>query len=328
MRSSTSTPNGRPAIVCLGGATVDRTYRARAPLAAGTSNPVSAAVSGFGGVARNVAENLARLGVSTGLVSIVGDDGAGSALASDLAGRGVASRLTAATGGRTAEYLAVLQPSGALAFGLADMDVLDAMTPELIDEAWPLLSEAAWVFADCNLPMEALAYLIERRRERRAFQVAVDAVSIPKARRLPEDLAGVDLLFANRDEACALVDADPIAGSPEELVRSVLSRRAGGMVMTLGQGGGLAADPDGSMTMLPAVTADVVDVTGAGDALIAGTLSRVIEGVPLREALRTGLVAAALAIESRGSVRPDLSRGLLQDAMRRIEAPRDSEDAQ
>jgi pseudouridine kinase len=82
------------------------------------------------------------------------------------------------------------------------------------------------------------------------------------------------------------------------------------------------------MTMLPAVAADVVDVTGAGDALIAGTLSRVIEGVPLREALRTGLVAAALAIESRGSVRPDLSPGLLQDAMRRIEAPRDSEDAQ
>ena len=66
--------------------------------------------------------------------------------------------------------------------------------------------------------------------------------------------------------------------------------------------------------MLPAVVTPVVDVTGAGDALIAGTLSQLVDGAALVEALRTGLVAAALAIESRGSVRPDLSPGLITAA--------------
>ena len=99
-------------------------------------------------------------------------------------------------------------------------------------------------------------------------------------------------------------------------------------MLTLGERGVLAAQPGGDITTLPAVAADVVDVTGAGDALIAGTLSRVIDGAPLVEALRTGLVAAALAIETGGSVRLDLSPGLIRTAARRAQAVSDPEEAQ
>jgi pseudouridine kinase len=317
-----------PFIVCIGGACVDRTYRAHAPLAPATSNPVSAAAAGFGGVARNVAENLARLNVSAGLVSSIGADEPGRALSSHLGTLGVTTRLTVADGRRTAEYVAVLQPSGGLAFGLADMEIFETLTPRLIDEVWPLLSGADGVLADCNLPGDTLAHLIGRCREPSAFKLAVDAVSISKARRLPSNLAGVDLLFANLDEACAIVGADPMARSPEDLARSVLDRGPGAFVLTLGERGVLAAQPGGAITTLPAVAADVVDVTGAGDALIAGTLSRVIDGAPLVEALRTGLVAAALAIETGGSVRLDLSPGLIRTAARRAQAVSDPEEAQ
>jgi len=304
----------QPSIVCLGGATVDRTYQSRAPPLAGTSNPVSASGSAFGGVARNVAESLARLGVSAGLVSLVGEDEAGRALSADLRALRVTTRLVAVDGQRTAEYVAVLQPSGELAFGLADMAILDAFTPSLLDKVWPLLSAADWVFADCNLPGATLAHLIEQRRVIGGFRLAIDAVSTPKAKRLPDELAGVDLLFANLDEACAICRADPLTSAPDDLSPSILGRGAGAVVITLGERGAYAAQPGGRRTMLPAVVTPVVDVTGAGDALIAGTLSQLVDGAALVEALRTGLVAAALAIESRGSVRTDLSPGLITAA--------------
>jgi pseudouridine kinase len=297
-------------------------------LAPGTSNPVSAVSLGFGGVARNVAAALARLGVAAGLVSSVGEDEPGRALSSHLGALGVTTRLVVAEGRRTAEYVAVLQPSGGLAFGLADMAVFDVLTPARIEDMWPLLSGADWVFADCNLPSDTLAHLIGRRRRLGAYALAIDAVSLTKARRLPEDLAGVDLLFANLDEGRAIVGASPVTDSPENIAQSILDRGAGALVMTLSERGALAAEPDGTKTLLPAVAANIVDVTGAGDALIAGTLYRVIGGASLVEALRSGLVAAALTIESHGSERLDLSPGLLRAATPRSPAPTNLEEAQ
>jgi pseudouridine kinase len=313
-----------PALVCIGGATVDRTYRAPTPLIAGTSNPVASAPPTFGGVARNVAENAVRLGLLTTLVSIVGNDENGLALARDLDRLGIGRRLAVAPRHRTAEYVAVLAPSGDLAFGLADMDIFDAVTAATLDEAWPLLAAADWVFADCNLPEATLAHLITRRRGA-SFKLALDSVSTPKVKRLPQDLAGIDCLFGNRDEACALLRAvDPL--SDEDLARAVAARGPGAFVMTLGARGALLAESS-AIVRLPAASAEVADVTGAGDALIAATLWRLAAGEDPATALRIGILAASLTIERNGSVRPDLSPGLLLDARRRIESATTHEDA-
>jgi pseudouridine kinase len=63
-------------VTCVGGAVVDRKLHLHRPAVAGTSNPARL-VTSVGGVARNVAESLARLGVPTALVSRVGADETG-----------------------------------------------------------------------------------------------------------------------------------------------------------------------------------------------------------------------------------------------------------
>ena len=60
-------PSPTGGVLCAGGAVVDRLLHLHAPAVPATSNPARAAAS-YGGVARNVAENLARLGVDVGLV--------------------------------------------------------------------------------------------------------------------------------------------------------------------------------------------------------------------------------------------------------------------
>jgi pseudouridine kinase len=297
-----------PRIVCIGAAAIDRKYRARARLLRDTSNPVTSDRAA-GGVARNVAENLARLGVPTGLVSLVGDDAGGRWLREALQAAGVdTAGLQAAAGLATAEYVAVLEPDGSLAYGLADMAIFDAITPATLAAA-PGLDRAAWIFADCNLPAPVLEHLLHGRP--RSARLAVDAVSVAKAARLPRDLAGLDLLFLNEAEAEAILGA---ALAPEGAARALRERGAAALVLTRGAGGLLAADPAG-VKAVPAFACRVVDVTGAGDALIAATLHRLVKGDALAEAARWGAAAASLTIASAASVRPDLSPGLLARAM-------------
>src|SRR5688572_16511644 len=102
-------------ITCIGGAAVDRKYRAMDKIRPGTSNPVLSERS-FGGVARNVAENIARLGVTVTLASILGEDDNGRSLLDDLERLGVGTQFIATSNAHaTAEYVAILQPDGELA---------------------------------------------------------------------------------------------------------------------------------------------------------------------------------------------------------------------
>ncbi|WP_230533339.1 carbohydrate kinase family protein [Microvirga roseola] len=297
-------------IVCIGGATVDRKYRASEPVRPGTSNPVASERS-FGGVARNVAENLARLGVETSLVSIVGDDENGRAILAALQSLGIDPRGVAVAADRTtAEYVAVLHPDGELALGLADMSIFDGLTPALLSEVWPGLSQGS-LFADCNLPAETLRELIVLCR-RQSLPLAIDAVSAPKVMRLPRDLTGIGTLFLNLDEARAFLDSPGIPSI--EAVEALLDHGAASVVLTLGPAGLIAAAPSGAVK-IEAVKTEIVDATGAGDALIAATLAAQLQGRSLEEAARTGTAAAALTLQSRQSVRPDLSPALLDRAL-------------
>ncbi len=298
----------RKRIVCFGGAVMDRKYHALEPLIAGTSNPATS-VRAYGGVARNVAENLARLDVPTTLVSAVGDDESGRGLMRALQLLGVdVSGVSISAAHGTAEYAAVLQPDNGLAFGIADMAVFETLTTGKLNADWPLLMSADWVFADCNLPGETLRELVARGAGSR-FRLAVDAVSVHKVMRLPADLSGISALFVNVDEAAGYLGRP---GSPESLFDGLMARGPGAVVMTLGEEG-LLVSHQGKPRHRPAPPAWVVDVTGAGDSLVAGTLCGLLRGQEIAEAVILGLRLAKLTVETDGSVRQDLTPELLKD---------------
>ena len=346
-RGVTSAGPGRSAgVTCAGGAVLDRHLHLLAPAVAATSNPARAA-SSPGGVARNVAENLALLGVPVRLCSRVGDDDAGRELAARLAGCGVdVSAVAVAAGRATAQYVAVLDPGGELVLGIAAMDVLDGIGACDLATAWPPPGD--WLFLDCNLSSEVLTGAL-RRADADGTPLAVDAVSTPKVTRLvnaraggPERrIDGVRVLFCNLDEARALLAAlsgtprqsrpqpstasGPTASSspadscrpvescsPAELALALVGRGAAGVVVTLGAAGVVIADPQG-VRSLPARPATVVDVTGAGDALVAGTLSGLVAGAVLADAVRIGIAAAAFTVAGPASVRADLQQLLSRE---------------
>lgn len=277
-------------ITVFGAIALDCRLTARRPLVPATSNPAAARETP-GGVARNIAAYLADLGADVRLASRLGEDAAGTALLHDLAqcqieSAHVARSRTAAT----ARYWAVLEPSGELALGLADMAVLDEIEPRALDAA-ARLPAAAW-FLDSNLPEACIDHLLGHSC--RPELVAVDTVSVRKAGKLAGKLAAVDLLFTNAAEAAELVGAADAS--------ALLLAGAGAVVMGRGAGGLDIADASGCRH-LPALAsaAGVTDVTGAGDALAAATLWGRLSGLDLVTAARLGRLAAFVVITESAS---------------------------
>lgn len=148
--------------------------------------------------------------------------------------------------------------------------------------------------------------------------LAIDAVSTPKVMRLPQDLRDLGVFFLNLDEARAYLDRPEM--SPEAAANALLARGAEQVVLTLGDKGLVAANPSG-IVKIGAIKAEIVDATGAGDALIAATLVAMLRDATLSTAARLGTVAAALTVESPVSVRPDLSLALLESTLSRRAGP-------
>ncbi|RJG43072.1 MULTISPECIES: carbohydrate kinase [unclassified Mesorhizobium] len=307
-------------MICIGGAVLDRKYHAKKELIFETSNPVDGYRS-FGGVARNVAENLVRLGVDISFVSIVGDDETGRSLVRHLRDLGAdVSQVITTTERPTAEYAAILDPKNDLALGIADMEIFDLFSPSYLDRFWPHLAAATWVFIDCNLPAATIESLIARKQGAR-FKLAVDTVSSPKSAKLPKDLSGIDLLFTNHDEANTILGiTEPEKRlKPKDAAAALRAAGAGEVIVTMGAHGYAVATEEGVVTMR-SVPARPVDITGAGDAMIAGTMYRVLSGDPTQNAARTGALLATLTTESESSVHPDLSARFLAAGMYRIPA--------
>ncbi len=123
-----------------------------------------------------------------------------------------------------------------------------------------------------------MAALIERRGDAR-FRLAIDAVSTHKAMRLPNDLKGVDLLFMNIDEANAVLNrqgSESLADAADAAI-ALRERGVAEAIVTMGARGMAVASATGTQTFA-AIPAKPVDMTGAGDAMIAGTLSGLLGG--------------------------------------------------
>jgi len=204
----------------------------------------------------------------------------------------------------TDEYAAILD-GGELVIAAADMRAIESLTVGDLAAFWSH-GTPPWIFADANLPPAVLRDILKRRATG-TFRLALDAVSAPKAAQLPARLDGLDILFLNVSEARAYLRSSDAA---EELALALLSRGAGAAVVTCGADGVVCAD-ETRVERIPARPVNVVSATGAGDALAAGTLWRLLAGESLIDAVRTGCELAALTVETEGSVRADLSAALL-----------------
>jgi pseudouridine kinase len=312
--SLSPSPTGR--IVVVGGANLDVFGFSAKGVVAQDSNPGHIEDSP-GGVARNVAENLARLGVDTHLVTAFGSDASGLRLALGCRADGIAidASLTVehVPGSR---YVAILDDEGDLVVAVSDMRALDSLTPAFLTARRRLLDSADLVVADTNLPAETLLWL---SRESMA-PLLVDTVSTVKALRATAALPGVHTLKLNALEAGALLSREVDRASDAEVesaTQDLMSLGVRRVFITLGRHGVFARDSQGGVR-LRAPEVAVVNATGAGDAFCAGVARATIAGMTLAETAAFGLAMSAVALSSERTVSESIDPEKVASAMKEL----------
>ena len=291
-------------VLVIGGANLDIRARSSAPLRAHTSNP-GTTVRTYGGVGRNVAENLARLGTPTRMLLAVGDDAAGQEVLARTRFAGVKT-LRVPWDGPTGTYTALLDDDGSLVAGVADMAATDAILPEHVDGAD--VADAAWLVLDGNLPVETLGHAL-RLADAARVPVVLDPVSAPKAARIAPYIGGVRVhtLTPTADELEALTgDAAPASAAA-----ALHSRGVEVVWLREGAHGSTLLRPDVAPVPVALPAVDAVDVTGAGDAMLAAYVHALCRGADPTRAAYEGAAAAMLTVQSAETVRPHLSPALI-----------------
>ncbi len=301
----------------IGGCNVDLAGRAGEVVAPGDSTP-GVVRSSPGGVARNIAENLARLGHRVRLVSAVGDDSPGHWLRQCTAAAGVdTGGCIAVAGAATAHYLSLHAPDGRLLNAVNDMAVLEQLTPARLAAESRRLRRAAAIVIDANLREDTLAWLFEQH-----FPAGVhaDAVSAAKAPRLKPWLHRLHTLKLNRAEAEAL--GCPPLRTASQRSRAVAWFRPHGprrLALSLGQHGLLLADADADeQCERPAWPVAVSNPTGAGDALMAGLVHAALARWSLPRSAVFALGCAALTLTHECSNHPRFGQRAVQTLRRRV----------
>ena len=308
-------PDAKP-VVCIGGANIDRKLRTLSALQMGTSNPVTQQES-YGGVARNIAENLSRLGLPAQLLTAVGDDAAGKALLSHAESTGIDVRgCLQMVGEISGSYTALLDHQGEMLVALAHMELCEALDPVLLKNRQLSRSNATMVVADMNLPGESLQYLLDEARLSEIPLVFV-AVSQPKMSRLPVSLAGLHLLILNQGELEQRCGRQ--LSTPEAIANASFELQAQGVrhvIVTLGAQGVLLTDAtqQTGWRQMQASATGVTDVTGAGDAFAAGVCwSLHQDNEDLSLACQRGLTLANLTVQTGATVLPTLHPSIFHE---------------
>jgi pseudouridine kinase len=308
-------------VLVIGAAGLDmvgrlKTLASSAQFLAGRANPADIRVS-FGGVARNVAENLSRLGQPVRLLTAVGEDQLGKEMLAHTHACGVdVSACLHSSKYSTSSYLAVYDAEGQRYLALEDMAVLGELNPTYFRTNRQLIDQSALVFIDSNLSDKALKSVMTLAQHARV-PVCADTTSALLAQRLIPHLSNLAVLSANSAETSVLCEGNPVVKDAEtalQAARKLINQGVKLVVIALAEFGVVYATSDIS-GHVPAVRTRILDPTGAGDALIATVVFGLLNRIEIDESVRLGVTAASLILRHPGTVLPNLSLEKLYDEL-------------
>ena len=258
-----------------------------------------------GGVSRNVAENLTRLGLEPQFVSMVDDDGLGAQVRDGLAALGVDVRHVIPAPKGMGMWLAILDEKGDLAGSISRQPDYSALEDYLRRNGDAIMAGTDGVALDFDMSAE-ISELVTALAKKHGKPVYAIVGNMGVILRHPELLHDVACFICNEMEAGRLFRADLTELTPEEMLEALKrgSAVAGipAMVITMGPKGAVYLDNrSGEFGFCPPLEVQVVDTTGAGDAFFSAAVAALMGGVPLSQAVQEGTKLAAKTLQVEGS---------------------------
>ncbi len=277
------------------------------------SNPGKIRLS-YGGVGRNIAENVARLGGDCAMISVVADEPMSLGAVNYLRDLGAdVSHVRVLPGESPSMYLSILDESGDMEIGLNDMDIIRNITAEYIDEIRGFLEMSSVVALDGNLEEDILEHATTVLRGTKMFY---DPVSASKGVRVRSFVGRFFAVKPNKIEAEAILD---MKIESEEDVRKAAERfmelGVSQVFITLGEDGVYYREAGDEGFIRPAEGMTIRSATGAGDSFSACILLGISMGMNAAKIAEMGMAASRITMESAKAVSEDISMELIKKLM-------------
>ncbi|MDK7215133.1 ribokinase [Corynebacterium pyruviciproducens] len=289
-------------VFVVGSANLDRFLYVDAFVRAGETISSTSSKEAVGGKGLNQAVAAARAGASTWMVGNLGSDGAAMTITEAIAGEENLHRdfLTSQTGPGdepgtpTGQAMIQISKDGENAIVLI-AGANATITTEHVTEALESLTSADVVVCQREIPDSVTGHALALAKEKGATTV----LNLAPATADTSLLAHVDLLIVNETEAATLLGSESPASIPA-LACAIHARFGLSTILTAGPDGAYIA-AGGETSHINAITCDVVDTTGAGDAFVGATAALLAEGADLARATSYGIAAATAACTAPGA---------------------------
>ena len=297
--------NSKNHVTVIGGANIDIIARYAAPQNHPSESHQGLVSTSAGGVARNIAENLAHLGRSVELICAMGDDDFAATIKASIASPLIdTAACHVATDAASDVYLNVFDHDGEVLHAINTMALINLLTPDYLKNFEDDLKSSALIVADCNLSQDSVDWLVALDGRPKLY---CDGVSPEKIIKLKPHLGRIDGLKCNQKEAADLLGLSPET-APSDLMKHLVQRGISTVILSLGQNGVLCHHHGNEVNIPhPEKPQSIVSVSGAGDALFAGYIHGCLNGLPQDQAIDLGMAAARLTLGCPHAVNPDIS---------------------
>lgn len=304
--------SNNPYILVFGASVVDMFGFCRSSYKSHDSIPGKVKIS-FGGVSRNIAENMARVGINTKFISILGNDEIGRSMIehSETIGYDMKNSLILKDGS-TPTYMAILNEKGEMVSAIADMDSIKEMNPDFIDSKGEMIRQSQYTFLDADDP-ETLEYIIDTYHGSTYF--ILDPVSSAKAEKIKHLIKYFHTIKPNRHEAEVL--SGMAIKCEEDLVK------VGEYFLSLGiKNVFISLDEDGiyytngnESGWIRTEDAIVKNVTGAGDSFVAGLGYGYINNLTIEETVKFAISMSLITISHEETINPSMGYDLVKETI-------------
>ena len=287
-------------IICIGSALVDELYAATAPILLATTNDATVHRSA-GGVSRNIAHQLALLGLPVQLISVFGNDGEGDWLKTICGYTNIKLDAAITTHSLTGKYTGILNFDGSLFTALITNAELELITPEHLQKHEELLKNAAYIVVDANISVETIAWLADFCFENKIPFVLEPASVPPAAKFCKASLKGFTILTPNEDELPALCTNKNYT-TIEQQAEELLNRGAEKIWLHNGAAGSTLFTKEKSIHLPAPNVTNIKDVTGAGDGSLSGFILAQYLGKTDEESLKIAHTLSAEILQVNGAI--------------------------
>ncbi len=265
------------------------------------SNPAKIQTA-FGGVACNVAVNLALLGNCISFITAIGGDTYGVLAENYLRDFGInIDESLRLEDGSSSVYLGIMDRENDLFLGVNDMQICKSLEVAFFEKKADFIRNFDILVIDNNLEYDALEYLLKTYRRK---QIVVDAVSAKKVGKLGNLLEYITLLKLNRIELIELSNRE----TTEQKIAELLERGLAQALVTNSAEEIIYKSKDEFFTAMPIVEQKIANASGAGDAFLSGFTHGIIHHRKVGDCLEIAKKTASLTLQSTNSINTEIKK--------------------